>query len=84
MFFLTLQISKLKSPLLLYFRRDELRGSYRVLSLSPDLCFQLMSSYFPVLHDLLGYLAATDTSARTITDGAILISTIELEIFDAF
>ena len=43
-----------------------------------------MSSYFPVLHDLLGYLAATDTSARTITDGAILISTIELEIFDAF
>ncbi len=42
-----------------------------------------MCSDLPVLHDLLGDLASTDASSGTVTDGSILVATIELEVFNA-
>jgi hypothetical protein len=84
MFLFALQISKLKGSLLLNLGRDEFGRSYGILSLSSDLSFQLMGSDFPVLHDLFCNLAATDASAGTVTDGSVLIATIELKVFDAF
>lgn len=83
MFLLALQVPELKGPLLLDLGRNESGRSDGVLSLVSNLSFQLMGSDLPVLHDLLSDLAAADTSAGAVADGAILVATIELEVFDA-